>query len=58
VTTLAIPALTETELKNALEALESFKATGLKSLRFDPELDSGTVISFQKKDSSSEWVLK
>jgi len=30
----------------------------LKTLRFDPELPTGTVISFQKKDSDSEWILK
>jgi hypothetical protein len=58
VTTLAVPALTETELKAALEALEGLKASGLKTLRFDPELPTGTVISFQKKDSDSEWILK
>jgi hypothetical protein len=55
---LAIPALTEAELRASLEALEAFKATGLKSSRFDPELPTGTTVSFQRKDSDSEWVLK
>lgn len=55
---MAVPALTETELREALEALEKYKSLGLKSSRFDPELDSGKSISFQKSDSDNEWVLK
>lgn len=62
VTTLALPALTETELREALIALDKFKDIGLRSSRFDPELPSGKVISFQRVDNEdgndSEWVLK
>jgi hypothetical protein len=55
---MAIPALTESELREAIAALDSFKAAGLKSSRFDPELDSGKSISFQKNDGDNEWVMK
>lgn len=55
---MAIPALTETELREAIAALDSFKAAGLKSSRFDPELESGKNISFQKSEGDNEWVMK
>jgi len=55
---VAVPALTENELRAALKALEDFKAIGLNSLRFDPLLPTGVVVSFQRKDDSDEWVLK
>jgi beta-lactam-binding protein with PASTA domain len=58
VTTMAVPALTENDLRDALKALEAFKTLNLKTSRFDTELDSGTVISFQRKDTDSEWVVK
>lgn len=62
VTTLALPALTESELREALVALDKFKEIGLRSSRFDPELPSGKVISFQRVDTedgdNTEWVLK
>lgn len=55
---MAIPALTETELRDAIAALDSFKAAGLKSSRFDPELESGKTVSFQKAEGDNEWVMK
>jgi hypothetical protein len=55
---MAVPALTENDLRDALKALEAFKTLNLKTSRFDTELDSGTVISFQRKDTDSEWVVK
>lgn len=58
VTTVAVPALSESELREALEALEKYKGLGLKSSRFDPELNSGKTISFQKNDNENEWILK
>lgn len=53
---MAIPALTETELRAALEVLDTFKKAGIKAHRLDPELPTGTVVSFQKIEK--EWVLK
>lgn len=58
---MALPALTEEELRAALKALDQFKEIGLPSSRFDPELPSGKVISFQKlegENGGNEWVLK
>jgi hypothetical protein len=55
---LAIPALTESELREAIASLDSFKAAGLKSSRFDPELETGKTVSFQKNDGDNEWVMK
>jgi hypothetical protein len=55
---MALPALTESELREALASLESFKAAGLKSSRFDPELETGKSISFQKNEGDNEWVMK
>ena len=55
---MAVPALTENDLRDALTALEAFKTLNLKTSRFDTELASGTTISFQRKDADSEWVVK
>lgn len=55
---MAVPALSESELREALEALDKYKGLGLKSSRFDPELNSGKTISFQKNDNENEWTLK
>lgn len=57
-TALAATVLTESDLRAALESLDKFKASGLNSVRFDPQLPSGAVISFQRRDTDSEWALK
>lgn len=55
---MAIPSLTEAELRAALESLDAFKNAGLRSSRFDPELPTGKTVSFQKAEDTSEWVMK
>lgn len=55
---MALPALTESELREAIQSLDAFKNAGLKSTRFDPELATGKTVSFQKADGESEWTMK
>lgn len=54
---MAIPVLTENDLRETILALDAFKASGLTASRFDPELPSGKTVSFQRTDEEG-WVLK
>jgi len=56
---MALQQLTEADYKAALEALEAFKKSGIKSSRFDPEIGKDNkVISWQFDSVTDEWVSK